>query len=86
MSTSILGGFALSAFIAATPMDQAYANPESEAVKQLSKALYKEYDVDKYVKQLEQRYLSEEFIKYGGAVGVGVRIITEQKVSYTWEF
>lgn len=83
---NMVGSFVLSAYIAVAPTGQAYANPEEEALKHIGKACYKEFQIDKFVKQIEKRYLPEELKKYGGPIGVGIRIIAEQKVAYTWTF
>lgn len=86
MASSILSGFALTAFVSVLPADQANANSDQEVVKYVGKALYKQLDVDDHIQRLEKRYLSKEIRKYGGAIGVGVRILTEQKISYVWKF
>lgn len=65
---------------------QAYANPEEEALKHLGKAVYKEFEVGKAIKRIEKRYVPEEWRPYLGYTGTLVRVATEQKVTFTWEF
>lgn len=86
MSSGIISGFALSAFVSVTPTNQVYADPTSEAVKHAGKAIYKQFDIDKYVKNIEKRYINKTVLEYGGVIGVGVRIVTEQQISYVWRF
>ena len=81
----MMNSFILSAYVAIAPA-QVYANPEQEALKQLTKACYKQFKIDDYVKTLEKKLLSKKLRKYGGYAAVGVRMVAEQKVAYTWTF
>jgi len=86
MKMGIISGFAMSAFISMAPVDTAYANPEAEALRNLGKACYKQFEIDDMVKTLEIKLLNEDVRKYGGIIGAGVRMVAEQKVSFTWSF
>ena len=86
MKMGMISGLALTAFVSATPVVQAYANPEKEAMKYLGKACYKQFNINTYAKRVEVYFLNEEVRKYGGAISAGVRIIAEQKISYVWTF
>lgn len=82
-----MSGYILSAFLTLpiTP-DAGYANPEQEAMRRVSQALYKEFELDKTVKRLEKKYVDEDIKEYVGYTGIVVRIVTEKRVTYTWRF
>lgn len=86
MSSSILSGFVLSTFMSVVPADGAFANSEQEALRHISKACYKQFKIDKYVKVIEKKYIHKKIREYGGAIGVGLRIVAERRVSYVWRF
>ena len=70
----------------ANPAQVVYDNPEREAVRAVSKALYRELDLDKTVKRIEKRYLPDEVKEYGGYAAIGYRIFVERRISYEWTF
>lgn len=60
--------------------------PDQDAPRYIGKALYKEMELDKVVKRLEKRHLPKWAKEYGGYIGLGVRIATEKRITYTWKF
>ena len=62
------------------------ALPDRDAPKYIAKALYREYDLNVVVKRLEKRHLKKEWRKYGGYIGLSIRIATEKRISYEWRF
>lgn len=63
-----------------------FENPEKEALRYLSKAVYYELDLGTKVKHIEKKYTPEPIKKYGPYIGVSIRVITEKRLSYTWTF
>lgn len=59
---------------------------ERDAMRALVKATYKYKKIDKLVKIFEKKYISKEFMLYGGWVSGTAKIITEKKISYEWSF
>lgn len=68
------------------PIDRVYDNPEQEAIRNLGKAAYKQFNIDDYVDVLEKRYMPEWIVRNAGTVVVIAKIIDEQRISYTWRF
>lgn len=80
-----MNGLVLSAFVSiGTP--QGYILPDQDAPRYAAKAIYKELGWDEHVKRIEKRHLPKWAKDYGGYVGLGIRIATEKRVSYTWKF
>ncbi len=62
------------------------ATEETEALKHVGKASYKYFQLDRYVRKMEKRHLSNDVRKYGGWVSTGIRIAVDKKITYTWSF
>lgn len=60
--------------------------PDQDAPRYIVKAVYLEYNIDDVVQCLEKKHLPKWTKKYGGYVGIGIRIATEKRISYRWEF
>ncbi len=60
--------------------------PDQDAPRYIIKAIYKEYNVDDVVQRLEKKHLPPWLKEYGGYVGVGIRLATEKRITYTWRF
>ncbi len=80
MNSLILSGF----LAIGQPSGQAL--PDQDASRYAAKALYKQLGLDKSVKRLEKTYVKGDLKKYGGYLGLGIRIATEKRISYTWRF
>lgn len=82
---NMIGVFVLSAAITITPhLDN--TGEKKDAIKAVGKAVYKQHRIDKKLRQLEKRYLSDEVRFYGGVVINLGKIITEKKITYEWTF
>lgn len=86
----MVSAFLATGFLAVVPSTRVFANPTEEAVRYASKALYMELElnevVEKQAKKMEKAYLPDYFIVYGPYIGVGARLIIQQRISYTWRF
>lgn len=82
---SLVGATVMSAYLI-SPTGQTFYNSEDAAVKYTGKALYKQFDIDKYVKVIEKNYLPEELRKYGPYAMIVARAIRDKRVSYEWTF
>lgn len=60
--------------------------PPADAPRYAAKALYKQMELDAIVSRIEKRYLDEDLLLYTGYVGLGIRIATEKRITYRWEF
>ena len=60
--------------------------PDRDAPKYVAKAVYKELNLDEITKRLEKRYVGNDLRKYGGYAILVTRIVSENKISYNWEF
>lgn len=60
--------------------------PDQDAPRYIAKAVYKQYSLDKVVNRIEKRYLPKPVKKYGGYIGIGIRLATEKRFTYTWKF
>lgn len=60
--------------------------PDRDAPRYVLKALYKEAELDKVVYQLEKKYLKLDDYPELAYIGVVVRIGTERRITYRWEF
>jgi len=60
--------------------------PDRDAPRYIAKAVYKEQGLDKIVSKLEKKYLKLEDYPALGYIGVVVRISTEKRITYRWEF
>ena len=78
-------GYLLSGFLA-IQSGPVFDNPEKEAVRHLGKALVYELELDKVGKRIEKRHVPKKLKEYAPYIGIVVRIGTERRISYTWEF
>lgn len=82
---SVVGSVVLTTAITFTPTTGSSSNVE-DALKAVAKATYKQTGLNKMVKRLERKYISDEMRKYGGwAINIG-KVFIERKVSYEWTF
>lgn len=64
----------------------AKASAESEALKNLQRALIKQFKIDKMARKLEKKYIHEDVRFYGGHAWVVADVIIKQRVTYKWTF
>lgn len=60
--------------------------PDQDAPRYIAKAMYRELKLDKTVSKLEKKYLKLDDYPELAYIGVVVRVATEKRVTYTWEF
>lgn len=60
--------------------------PDRDASKYAAKAIYKELNLDVITKRLEKRLVGKDLRKYGGYAILVVRVVSDNKISYRWEF
>lgn len=70
-----------------TPSLKANDNEDYErALKAIGKIAYKEYNLDKKVKELEKKYIDKDLKKYGGYTILVADIVINQRIKYEWKF
>lgn len=67
-------------------IDPIEPNYQQIATRTVAKALYREYNIGKYVKQAERKYIPKPVRKYGGYAGIIVQVSVQQRVSWEWTF
>lgn len=60
--------------------------PDRDAPRYVAKALYKQQGLDKIVSRWEKKYLKLEKYPELAYIGIVVRIATEKRITYRWEF
>lgn len=60
--------------------------PDRDAPKYAAKAMYKELNLDEVTRRLEKRLVGKNLREYGGYVILVARVVSENKISYRWEF
>ena len=60
--------------------------PDRDALRYISKALYKELGLDAAVSRFEKKYIKLDRYPQLVYAGIIVRGITENKITYRWEF
>lgn len=61
-----------------------HANDEQEAINKAGKALYKQLNLDNYVKSLDKKYTPQTVKQFGGWLLVVRQIAVEKQIKYTW--
>lgn len=56
------------------------------AARKLALAAYKYNDLDDRMKELEKRYVPKYVKEKAAVLGIIVKVVTEQQISYRWEF
>lgn len=59
---------------------------EKAAIKALGKASYKYSKLDKEMKKLQERYLNEKVIYYGGWTTQIAKVVIEKRITFEWRF
>jgi hypothetical protein len=62
------------------------ASEKKDAFKALSKATYLYTNTDKYVKNIEKKYIPSNIKKYGGTVAGISKAVFDKKISFEWTF
>jgi hypothetical protein len=60
--------------------------PDRDAPRWVAKALYKDLKLDQIVSKLEKKHLKLDKYYELVYIGIVVRVATEKRISYTWEF
>ena len=80
----------IAAMLGLQPTPYALGTPdlqhERQAARYLTKALYKEYKVGKYVRRLEKKYVHKAVKKYGAYVAIPAKVLIDRRVVFKWEF
>lgn len=62
------------------------SSEQEQAVAAVVRGLLGQPSVGRVIKRVEDKYVSEEVKKYGGAISATAKIITEKKITYKWSF
>lgn len=68
------------------PSDRSLDSEEQDAMKALGKACYREFKLDKKLKEVEKKYIPEELKEYGGWTIMFGRIIIDKEIKFKWTF
>jgi hypothetical protein len=77
---------ALTAFVLLTSAPFVLANTETTAVQKAAEALMVQLEIDKMFQDFLNKNVGKDTQKILGNVGLVIKSVQDQKISYTWEF
>ncbi len=60
--------------------------PDRDAPRYAAKAIYRQQGLDRIVSKFEKKYLKLDRYPELAYAGVVVRVVTEKRITYRWEF